>query len=138
MTLLTRFHHASAAVPLPMALQPPRRALLLSGLAWLLLGAALPAHADAPTAEADPASFVAFVLEDDANCLLREGQHVLVYSTHPKRTIRVWLDRVYSGVGTGDRSRSDLPPGADPEPLGCSRVMDGTQEWRVVRAIFLD
>jgi hypothetical protein len=42
------------------------------------------------------------------------------------------------GIGTGDRSRSDLKPGAEPEPLGGSRSLTGAQEWRLVRANFLD
>jgi hypothetical protein len=41
-------------------------------------------------------------------------------------------------VGTGDRSRSDLAAGAEPEPLGCSRSESGPQEWRLVRAVFVD
>jgi len=86
----------------------------------------------------DPAAFVEFVQEDDSDCLMREGKHVVVHSTHPSRTIRVWLDRYYRNVGTGDRSHSDLKPGAEPEALGCSHVGDGTQEWRVARALFLD
>ena len=45
---------------------------------------------------------------------------------------------IYMGVATADRSRSDLAPGAEPEPLGCSRTDTGTQEWRVVRVIWLD
>jgi hypothetical protein len=48
------------------------------------------------------------------------------------------LDRYHMGIGTGDRSRSDLRPGAAPEPLGCSRSLTGPQEWRLVRASFVD
>ncbi|MDE3011973.1 MAG: hypothetical protein KGI67_13900 [Pseudomonadota bacterium] len=86
----------------------------------------------------DPAAYVQFVLEDDSDCLMREGKHVLVRSAHPSRTIRVWLDRYYRNRGTGDRSRSDLRPGAEGEALGCSHIGDGDQEWRVVRAQFLE
>ena len=86
----------------------------------------------------DAASFIEFILEDEANCQSRESQHVIVHSIHPKRTIRVWLDRYYRNVPTGDRSRTDLPPGAEPEGLGCATIMNAKQEWRVVRAVFLD
>jgi hypothetical protein len=48
------------------------------------------------------------------------------------------MDRFHMGVGTGDRSRSELKPGAEPEPLGCSRTLTGVQEWRIVRAQFVD
>src|SRR5262245_340187 len=86
----------------------------------------------------DAAGFVSFVEEPSANCLARSGMEILVRNTHTTRTLRVWLDRYHMGTGTGDRSRSDLKPGAEPEPLGCSRSANGPQEWRLVRAIFLD
>jgi len=94
----------------------------------------------APTlqAEDDPARYLQFVEEHAANCVSRNGVQIQVRNTHPTRTIRVWLDRFHMGVGTGDRSRSELLPGADPEPLGCSRSDSGKQEWRVVRVVFVD
>lgn len=103
----------------------------------LLLAAALAAPA-APAADADPASYVAYVQDFAAGCVARQGVQLQVRNTHPTRTLRVWFDRVHMGVGTGDRSRSDLKPGAEPEPLGCSRTADGPQEWRLVRAQFVD
>lgn len=115
--------------------------LLLSLSPALLAVLALPAQAEEPLPAAgsdDPAHYVQFVLEDDSDCLLRDGKHVTVHSTHPSRSIRVWLDRYYHDVGTGDRSRSDLKPGAEPEGLGCSRVDAAPQEWRIVRAQFLN
>jgi hypothetical protein len=94
----------------------------------------------APTlrAEDDPARYLQFVEEHAANCVSRNGVQIQVRNTHPTRRIRVWLDRFHMGVGTGDRSRSELLPGADPEPLGCSRSDSGKQEWRVVRVVFVD
>lgn len=104
--------------------------------AWLILGALLlPLPA---VAEDDAASFVRFVEEPGATCVARSGMQILVRNTHPTRTLRVWLDRYHMGVGTGDRSRSELKPGAEPEPLGCSRSTTGVQEWRLVRAVFVD
>jgi hypothetical protein len=97
--------------------------------------------ASAPSPEAaaaTAASYVAFVLETTSNCMLNNGQQIQMRSTHPSRKVRVWLDRFQRGIGTGDRSRTDLPPGADPEPLGCSRSAAGVQEWRIVRAVFVD
>jgi hypothetical protein len=81
---------------------------------------------------------VNFVEEPTATCVSRNGVQILVRNTHPTRALRVWLDRYHMGIGTGDRSRSDLKPGAAPEPLGCSRSLNGAQEWRLVRATFLD
>ena len=87
----------------------------------------------------EPAThFVEFILEDEANCQSRDSQHVIVRNTHPTKTVRVWLDRYYRNVPTGDRSRTDLLPGAEPEGLGCATVMNAKQEWRVVRALFID
>ncbi|WP_280154743.1 hypothetical protein [Piscinibacter sp. XHJ-5] len=86
----------------------------------------------------DPSTFVRFVEEPTSTCVSRDGVQILVRNAHPSRTLRVWLDRYHMGVGTGDRSRSDLKPGAEPEPLGCSRSLTGPQEWRLVRATFVD
>ena len=83
-------------------------------------------------------SFVAFTQEFEATCVSREAVQLLIKSTHPKRKIRVGRDRFHMGVGTGDRSKTDLLPNAEPEPLGCSRTLSGAQEWRVVRAEFID
>jgi hypothetical protein len=86
----------------------------------------------------DPKQFVQFVEDFDGKCTARNGKMLLVRSTHPSRKLRVWLDRYHMGSGTGDRSRSDLAPGAPAEALGCSRTTDGPQEWRIVRAAFVE
>jgi hypothetical protein len=89
-------------------------------------------------AEDEPAKYIQFVEDLAATCVSRNGVQIQVRNTHPQRRIRVWLDRFHMGVGTGDRSRSELAPGAEPEPLGCSRTTSGVQEWRLVRAVFID
>jgi hypothetical protein len=89
-------------------------------------------------ADEDAAQYVQFSQEPTATCVSRNGQQILVKNSHPSRKLRVWLDRMHMGVGTGDRSRSDLAPGAEPEPLGCSRNLNGVQEWRVARVMFID
>lgn len=106
-----------------------------AALAAVALGVAGAASAQA---DDDAARYVEFVQEPGATCVARSGLQILVKSTHPTRTLRVWLDRFHMGVGTGDRSRSELRPGAEPEPLGCSRSLSGPQEWRVARAVFVD
>ena len=90
------------------------------------------------SAAEDASAFVNFVEEHASTCVSRNGVQILVRNAHPSRTLRVWLDRYHMGTGTGDRSRSDLKPGAAPEPLGCSRSLTGPQEWRLVRAAFVD
>jgi hypothetical protein len=89
-------------------------------------------------AEDDAARYVQFVEEPAATCVQRNGMQILVRNSHPTRRLRVWLDRIHMGVGTGDRSRSDLLPGAELEPLGCSRSLSGPQEWRIARVMFID
>lgn len=110
--------------------------------ARVMVAAAVAALANAAAAQAqaadDATGYVQFVEDFTANCVARNGVQLQVKSTHPSRKIRVWLDRVQMGVGTGDRSRTELSPGAEPEPLGCSRTLTGTQEWRLVRAQFVD
>ncbi len=94
--------------------------------------------AAAARAEDDAAKYLQFVEENTGSCVQRNGVQIQVRNTHPTRRIKVWLDRYHMGVGTGDRSRSELAPGAEPEPLGCSRSATGPQEWRVARATFVD
>ncbi|MGA0609027.1 hypothetical protein [Caldimonas sp. KR1-144] len=110
------------------------RPLFLS--AWLVVALVTPPAGAADTDDA--ARYVQFVQDFSGNCTARNGVQILVKNAHPNRPIRVWLDRYHMGRGTGDRSRSDLAPGGEPEPLGCSRSDYGAQEWRVVRAVFVD
>jgi hypothetical protein len=111
---------------------------------WIRLSAAcglisvVLAVATAAAADNDPTRYVQFVEEPAALCVERNGVQIQVKSSHPSRTLRVWLDRIHMGVGTGDRSRSDLLPGGDAQPLGCSRSLSGPQEWRLVKAEFVD
>ncbi len=100
----------------------------------MLAAAAANVHA----ADDDPASYVRFVEEPTAGCVARNGLQLQVRSMHPSRTLRVWLDRKLAGKGTGDRSRSELKPGAPAEPLGCSRSEGAEQSWTVVRAVFVE
>lgn len=107
-------------------------ALLTAGVGVSAVGAA-----SAQPSE-DPLRYIEFTQDFTGPCVARQGVQILVRSTHPTRTVRVWLDRYHMGTGTGDRSRSELRPQAEPEPLGCSRTTHGLQEWRVVRAAFVD
>jgi len=115
----------------PQSGSPRWASTLAVGALCLLLGGLARADEDAT-------QYVQFVQEPTATCVTRNGQQILVKNAHPTRKLRVWLDRIYMGVGTGDRSRSDLAPGGEPEPLGCSRNLNAPQEWRVVRAAFID
>jgi hypothetical protein len=113
--------------------------LIRPNLAAGACAAALTVITQTPAAAAeDVAQYVQFVQEPAALCVERNGVQIQVKSSHPSRTLRVWLDRIHMGVGTGDRSRSELAPGGDAQPLGCSRSLSGPQEWRVVKAEFVD
>lgn len=102
----------------------------------LAMAAGFAGHAAAQ--DDDARRYVVFVEEFAGNCTARSGVQLLVKNSHPTRKLRVWLDRFHMNVGTGDRSHSDLAPGAEPEALGCSRSLNGVQEWRIVRAQFID
>jgi hypothetical protein len=107
-------------------------ALALLGLAPATMAAG--ALRDDP--EARP--YVAFTEDFAATCVQRQGVQILVKSTHPTRPLQLWLERFHMGTGTGDRSRSLLKPGEEPQPLGCSRTLSGEQEWRIVRVVFAE
>ncbi len=117
----------------------PATALVVAACTVAALGAP-PAAAQTPppAAEDDAASYLVFGRDFGANCVARNGVTVTIRNRHPTRTLQVWLDRIHMGVGTGDRSRSTLAPGAEAEPLGCSRTDSGAQEWRLARARFVD
>ncbi|HEY9193106.1 MAG TPA: hypothetical protein VIO81_09540 [Methyloversatilis sp.] len=89
-------------------------------------------------ADEDPLTYVTFSQDFASQCVSRNGVQILVGNSHPARTVTVWLDRYHMGVGTGDRSKTEMKPGSAPVALGCSRTMDGPQEWRIVRAKFAD
>ena len=107
--------------------------------ALLLLTAPLALAAPTLAADENPASFVKFGEDFGATCVNRKTVTVTVRSTHPSRTVRVWLERSVGGVPTGDRSKSDLKPDAPPEDLGCAKSLEGAeQKWTVQRAAFVD
>jgi hypothetical protein len=130
----------TAGTPLhtaPSAAAAMRLALALT--VALVVAPMAPARAaDGEPAADDATRYVQFVEVDADKCVSRNGVQIQVKSTHPSRRIRVWMDRTLGDNGTGDRSRSDLAPGAEPEPLGCSRNGGVAQGWRMVRAVFLD
>ena len=90
-------------------------------------------------ADEDAASYVKFGEDFGATCVNRNTVTVTVKSTHPSRVIRVWLERSVGGTSTGDRSKSDLKPNAEPEDLGCARSLEGAeQKWKIQKAVFVE
>lgn len=110
----------------------------LALLFFFALCAGVSALAADGKSDEDAKQYVQFVEDFAGSCTARNARQILVKSSHPSRKIRVWLDRYHMGTGTGDRSKTDLLPGAEPEPLGCARSYDGPQEWRLVRAAFVE
>jgi hypothetical protein len=110
----------------------------------LLLGFAAtsgPADAsgDGREAVATAASYLAIDTVLDGKCyILSEGGKLArVQNTHPSRGIQFRLQRIFAdrpqGIVTGT-----LPPGGEPQALGCDRVDGRPQTWRVQRADYID
>jgi len=105
--------------------------LVLSGVC---LSAAWPVSAE----DEDPLRFIVFSTDFDSKCVQRNGVMIYIANSHPSRTMRLVLERWYMDNRTADRGKSMLKPGADPEPLGCSNIEGGKQEWRVLKSEWLD
>lgn len=112
---------------------PRTAAALLAGLTVTALAAS-----GGRAAGDDPLQFVEFVEDFEAVCVQREGVMILVRNKHPSKALRIWMERWHMGANTGDRGKSELLPGGEAEKLGCSRTLSGKQEWRVIRAQFID
>lgn len=125
----------SCSFPVPASPGVCAAAAAVAAAALALL--AVPPVAAAAGSADEAEAYVAFVEDDSGRCADRGARLIQVKNTHPTRVLRVYLDRFHMGKGTGDRSRSELAPGAV-EPLGCARTMDGPQEWRLVRAQFVE
>jgi hypothetical protein len=121
-----------AAVPLPTSAKP--LAALLPILLLCGLGLPLPAA----LAEEDPLQFIAFSTDFDSKCVQRNGVMIYIANKHPNRSMRLVLERWYMDNRTADRGKSLLKPGEEPEPLGCSNVEGGKQEWKVLKSEWAD
>ena len=78
--------------------------------------------------------FVKFTTDFDAKCVNRGGVMIYISNIHTKNSLKVTLERWFMNYRTGDRGRSILYPLAKPEALGCSKVSNGKQEWKVKKA----
>jgi hypothetical protein len=103
----------------------------------VLLAVALPwslVYADAGEA----LSFVEFTYDFDGECVMRDGKMMRVHNSHPSRRIKVYLHRYYAGVQQPGRTVQNLPAGAEPVALGCTRVSGRAQHWKALKARFMD
>ena len=78
-----------------------------------------------------PNDFVKFTTDFDAKCVNRGGVMIYISNSHPKKALKVTLERWFMDYRTGDRGRSILAPSSKPEALGCSKVSNGKQEWKI-------
>ena len=102
-----------------------------------LLGAVilLPPLLCAPLVFAGPATDrVEWLQLDDAECTNEGGKMIAIRGRHNAGTLKVWLDRWYSGVKTGDRGHHELAVGEEPLQLGCSKTGGDDQRWELVDA----
>ena len=111
------------------------RLTTLKGISLVLLYCSLVSKA---FSSEDSGSFLKFSTDFDAKCVVRGGVMIYISNTHRSRKIRVLLERWYMNNRTADRGRSMLHPGAEPEPLGCSLVSDGKQEWKVLKSEWVE
>jgi hypothetical protein len=105
-------------------------------LASSLVALVLPSMAAAE--DEDPLKFVAFSTDFDARCVDRQGVMIYIANSHPSRTMKLVLERWYMDNRTADRGKSLLKSGQEPEPLGCSNIEGGKQEWKILKGEWVD
>ena len=82
----------------------------------------------------NPNDFLSFTTDFAAKCVTRGGVMIYLSNTHPSRKIKVTLERWYMNHKTADRGRSILNAKSSPDPLGCSKISEGKQEWKILKA----
>lgn len=89
--------------------------------------------------DGEAANALVFEEQLDARCqnLSPGGKLVVLRNRDPERTIRYRLIRMFVDVPQGLIDGA-IAPGDVPQPLGCNRVNDRHQYWRVERASFED
>ncbi len=82
----------------------------------------------------NPINYLYFSTDFAAKCVTRGGVMIYLSNTHPSKRIKVTLERWYMGNKTADRGRTVLKAKSNPDPLGCSKVSEGKQEWKILKA----
>ncbi len=98
----------------------------------------LAAPVQAAAGDEDPLQFLAFSTDFDSKCVQRNGVMIYIANKHPSRSMKLVLERWYMDNRTADRGKSVLKPGEEPEPLGCSNIEGGKQEWKVLKSEWAD
>jgi hypothetical protein len=85
-----------------------------------------------------PKDFLIFSTDFAAKCVIRGGVMIYLSNKHPSREIKVTLERWYMNNKTADRGKSVLKAQSGPDALGCSKVSEGDQEWKILKAEWVD
>jgi len=87
-----------------------------------------------------PADYLKFWSELDGKCqILSDGGKLrMMENTHPNKSIKFLLSRLFAGVRQPGYAKGILNPEDEPKQLGCTRVQNRDQTWLVVRAEFVE
>jgi hypothetical protein len=90
------------------------------------------------TPDGPPADFLEITQQLDGRCqmLSEGGKLTVVKNTHPSRTIRYRLVRLFYGKPQGGRIVGSIAPADEPQALGCNLVDQKPQTWEIERAEF--
>lgn len=120
----------------------PRTAISAAGLACglLLSYPGLPAAqaSDDPTEE-NTSSHLEIYKEFDGRCQgLRRGDARMIRNNHPEKSIKYRMVRILNGKRQASIIQDTIAPGEDNgQKLGCEKLGDREQNWRVIRAEFV-
>ncbi len=112
------------------------------GLAFgLLLSCTwLPAAAQASDKQTeDVSSHLEIYKEFDGRCQgLRRGDARMIRNNHPDKSIKFRMVRILSGQRQPSIIQDTIAPGEDNgQKLGCEKLDDREQNWRIIRAEFV-
>lgn len=85
----------------------------------------------------DPRAFIEFGHEYASACTRHRAEMRLVANTHESRAIEIVLWRYLGDTRSQGRSVKTLAPGADPEPLGCTKANGLERRWEIERIEFV-
>lgn len=89
-------------------------------------------------AAGEPRGYLRLTEAFASDCMLHEGEMLLIENTHPESAIEVSLERVLGNVRQPGRSTNILKPKDEPMELGCNSQGGLKQHWEIVEAEFVD
>ncbi len=116
----------------------PSAAGLAFGLLLSCTGLPVAAQASDDQAE-DVSSHLEIYKEFDGRCQgLRRGDARMIRNNHPDKSIKYRMVRVLNGKRQASIIQDTIAPGEENgQKLGCEKVSDREQNWRVIRAEFV-